>query len=101
MNHGYGPYTRGCRCDVCREAKRVYQAQRRASGAEPTRAGEQPLPAWNQRTYNGVSRVGVARVRLSDVTHGTTTGYRRGCRCWDCTDAASTRSRRRVISPQT
>lgn len=76
-DHGYGAYTNGCRCDVCREAKRVYMAARRAAGAEPP---------WNDRAARWSSRVGLSRVCLPHVQHGTT-GYRRGCRCWDCTDS--------------
>lgn len=47
--HGYGPYTRGCRCEVCREAKRQYVAARRAAGLEPTRAGEVSPPSMERQ----------------------------------------------------
>lgn len=33
-DHGYVTYTRGCRCTVCREAKRLYIRERRAAGLE-------------------------------------------------------------------
>jgi hypothetical protein len=29
--HGYGPYTRGCRCRVCKDAKAAYCRNRRAA----------------------------------------------------------------------
>jgi len=55
-HHGYGPYTRGCRCSVCRDAKREYMQNRRKS----------PLPAGSP-------------------LHGTYTGYdSHNCRCWPC-----------------
>ena len=54
--HGYGRYTSGCRCSVCREAKRRYMKARRGLGLDV----DSPL-------------------------HGTYTGYDSyGCRCWPC-----------------
>jgi len=32
-NHGYGPYSRGCRCEICRAAKREYIKARRSEAA--------------------------------------------------------------------
>lgn len=53
--HGYGKYTQGCRCGVCREAKRLYERKRRAE-----------------------------RLASGDLHHGTRHGYDSGCRCVDC-----------------
>lgn len=53
--HGYSRYTHGCRCEVCREAKRLYEKQRRAE-----------------------------RLATGDIHHGTRHGYDSGCRCVDC-----------------
>ena len=62
-NHGYGPYTNGCRCEICRKAKAAYSARARAAGRENARAGRYP----------------------SGVTHGSRSAYEeRGCRCEKC-----------------
>ena len=53
--HGYGGYTNGCRCEVCREAKREYE---RAIRARRRESGE--------------------------ISHGKRVGYDSGCRCDDC-----------------
>ncbi len=55
--HGYGPYTKGCRCDVCREAKRQQQQRLRA------------------------------RRDLTNLTHGKQSTYDNGCRCDLCREA--------------
>lgn len=67
--HGYGAYTRGCRCDVCRDAKADYMRERRA-GARRAAHDHGPF-----HTATG-------------ITHGTRHGYEEhGCRCLPCTDA--------------
>ena len=61
--HGYGGYTNGCRCDVCRQAKADYMRDRRATAyLEP----QQPVP---------------------DITHGRFGYEERGCRCDVCVGA--------------
>lgn len=54
-------YARGCRCDACREAKRLS----RLSKGRARRANGEPAP------------------------HGTTTNYQRGCRCAECRKAVA------------
>jgi hypothetical protein len=67
-DHGYGPYTQGCRCGVCREAKRVYTRQQRAYWSTLRRLAE---------------RSGRRHV-VSGVTHGYS-GYQNfHCRCVTC-----------------
>lgn len=89
--HGYGAYTRGCRCEVCREAKRAYIAARRHAGAEgyghDARA-ERVAYARRHTDHARRDRVGVMRYVAPTDRHGTFAGYDTdGCRCWDCTDA--------------
>ncbi|KMS79065.1 hypothetical protein ACH49_13470 [Streptomyces leeuwenhoekii] len=62
--HGdYRTYLKGCRCDACREAMRVYKVERRAE--------------W-RRDPSAADRVG----------HGKRTTYSEyGCRCAPCTAA--------------
>ena len=69
--HGYGPYSRGCRCAVCRAAKAAYMRERRAAGTALLRAAQ-----TRQNTLRPVSRT---------ARHGTRAGYEEhGCRCKSC-----------------
>ena len=61
--HGYGPYTNGCRCDICRAAKAAYQANRRAAASLATT----PVP--------------------DGLTHGRAGYEEHGCRCEICVKA--------------
>lgn len=54
--HGYNQYANGCRCEVCREAKRDYERKSR-----------------KRRAAN-----------LSRVNHGKRSTYDAGCRCDQC-----------------
>ena len=86
-DHGYGAYTRGCRCDECRQAKADYMRRRR-SGARRTAAAAQGKvrASWAEGRYV---------VTDPSVTHGTRSTYEEhGCRCERCTNAR-TRSNRR------
>lgn len=79
-DHGYGPYTHGCRCDVCREAKAAYM---RAKRAEHRREANGPLIDESGRYVAPIS------------THGTISGYADyKCRCLECTAAKSRASSR-------
>ena len=72
MSHGYAGYTAGCRCATCREAKRVYMAERRAAAIRNT--STEPVPG---------------------VTHGTRFAFEeRGCRCPECVRAQADPERR-------
>jgi len=75
--HGYGNYTLGCRCAVCREAKAAYMRERRAEARRLAR----------QHTSGRAGEPGSFR-HVADVTrHGTNYAYyERGCRCRPCTD---------------
>lgn len=94
----HGTYTgyasRDCRCDECKAAKAEYVRDRRRAGVEDMGHPEVVLPAWHQRAVPYASRVGVKRFMKPTVTHGTHSGYRNGCRCWDCTDAWSAKTAR-------
>lgn len=74
MTHGYGGYTRGCRCDNCRTAKADYVRQRRDAAR-----------ALANRIGNGVSTSG--RHYVSGITHGRYGYEERGCRCDICLEA--------------
>lgn len=61
--HDYGRYSNGCRCQVCRDAKAAYMANRRAEATRGARLG------W----------------AAEGVTHGTRSAYKEsGCRCGQC-----------------
>lgn len=67
--HGYGPYTRGCRCDVCRAAKADYMRRKRAVAAEWRALAE--ADGWGRHFVPG-------------ITHGYA-GYQDWhCRCAVC-----------------
>lgn len=68
--HGYNRYTRGCRCEVCKQAKAAYMRERRAEARRLT-----------QITPNRYVRRHAGR----DVKHGTSFAYYEvGCRCQAC-----------------
>lgn len=92
--HGYVPYTKGCRCEVCRAAKRAYVAERRKAGTEghghESREERRVYAQRHNDPARGRDRVGVLRYVAPTDRHGTPAGYDTdGCRCWDCTDAAT------------
>lgn len=77
-DHGYGPYTRGCRCKTCRAAKAAYMRERRSVAGVPRR----------QVLRNG-------KLAAIGITHGTRYGYEeRGCRCSKCCAAHAASDRR-------
>lgn len=72
--HGYGGYTRGCRCDVCRAAKAEYVRDRR-------RRARQMAARFTDTSGRHLAR---------GITHGTVSGYdENACRCQPCTSAMS------------
>ena len=94
--HGYGAYSTGCRCEVCRSAKAAYMRERRAAGRDAARAATDAATWSGPRGARAVAAETGARRYVSPVAqHGTRAGYEEcGCRCFDCTDAA-TRARAR------
>ena len=68
LTHGLGGYVRGCRCDVCREDTRAYQAAIRAAGRQARKAA-----AARGQVY-------VAE----GITHGSSGHTMHGCRCQIC-----------------
>lgn len=80
--HGYGPYTHGCRCGICRAAKAEYTRQRRAAG----RALAQ---------QHGTAQSPNGRHFVPGITHGRFGYEERGCRCLDCCAARATEWRER------
>ena len=73
IKHGYTAYTRGCRCEVCREAKRRYMSARRSTRRMTDR-------------IEVVEPITKARWLIAPIEkHGTRYGYEeRGCRCAAC-----------------
>lgn len=52
MRHGYGGYTLGCRCDVCVDAKRVYNRNWMAESRRRSRTRE-----WHVNGHRWADRV--------------------------------------------
>lgn len=69
--HGYGGYTRGCRCEICTQAKADYMRGRRAS------ARALAARFTDDRGAHFVP----------DVKHGRVGYEERGCRCPVCVEA--------------
>jgi hypothetical protein len=63
--HGYGAYTHGCRCRVCKAAKAAYMRARRTAAYI----------------------AGPVVVDDPNVAHGRSTYEERGCRCTWCVGA--------------
>lgn len=66
--HGYGPYTRGCRCDTCRQAAREYRAAWR-------------LP--QQLKLREARRTGKDH-EVVGIKHGLSGYTNYSCRCQEC-----------------
>jgi hypothetical protein len=83
LAHGYGGYSRGCRCEVCRRAKADYMQVRRST------ARDLAAKHTDER----------GRHLASGITHGTVFGYEeRGCRCRPCTTAIAVKRAREVAA---
>lgn len=93
--HGYGAYTTGCRCEVCRKAKADYMRDRRAAGR--TVAQRYTVGSNGQRPTRGTAREpGAVRYIAPVERHGTRYAYEeRGCRCFPCTDVRMESDRRK------
>lgn len=86
-NHGYGAYTNGCRCEVCRAAKADYMRERRAAA--------HVLAQRYTETHGSRRGPGAVRFVASNVIHGSRYAYiEHGCRCFDCTDANTAAGRK-------
>lgn len=80
-------YVAGCRCDECREANRIYVADRRRR-----RGGA--AAEYASRKARGLA--------ADDPRHGTRLGYNGwGCRCQPCraANAEYQRARRKQVEP--
>jgi hypothetical protein len=65
LTHGYGGYSRGCRCEECKDAKAKYMSAKRRAATEAAQPGE----------------------AVAGVTHGTRSAYKdKGCRCEKCVE---------------
>jgi len=84
QTHGYGGYTRGCRCETCKSDRAAYLRNRRAAAAARRIAAE-----------------AAGQVYVADgIRHGTTSGYKNAsCRCPECCQAAMARRRGVYESP--
>lgn len=83
-SHGYGPYTNGCRCDVCREAARVRRHEQR----------ERYRPALQEARANGVVNI------VEGITHGINGWSNFMCRCIVCSAAKQVENLRRSRKTQ-
>ena len=72
--HGYGRYSNGCRCDVCRSAKTDYMRRKRITGRAKRRAAEAD---------------GHGRHFVPGITHGISGYQDHQCRCRTCLAAKS------------
>lgn len=92
-------YTSGCRCDDCTVANRKY------ARVWDVRRRETRVLDTSDRADPGKERARLVRRVVNGARHGTAAGYQYdGCRCWPCTDAASSaqaqrRKRRRTERP--
>jgi len=94
--HGYGPYSTGCRCDICRAAKAAYLRARRAEHREI--AAKHTVGSTGKRPAPGTARApGATRYLAPIANHGTRFGYEeKGCRCFPCSDARALSDRERL-----
>jgi hypothetical protein len=74
--HDYVGYTKGCRCVVCKAAKRAYM--------RALRAHDRSLREW---TPAGL-------VTPLPIKHGISGYQNHGCRCQECRDAKAAADRR-------
>lgn len=80
--HGYGPYSNGCRCDTCRAAKADYMRTKRARAAA-LRIAVEIATGGRIRYYAG-----------DHFQHGLAGYQDLGCRCPTCTAAKSASDRK-------
>lgn len=78
--HGYGRYTRGCRCEICRTAKADYMRARRVTSREKRVAAE--ADGWGDHFVPG-------------ITHGIGGYDNFSCRCVSCRAAKREKDKRR------
>lgn len=63
MNHGYGAYSQGCRCETCRAAKAAYMREKRAKAWQDAPGDRTPIPG---------------------IKHGYSAYQDLKCRCYVC-----------------
>lgn len=86
--NGYGNYN--CRCKKCKAAHAEYMAKMNKRPCKD--CGE---PTWGRYSVTGLCRKCVGIRKRKPIKHGTETGYNNGCRCEECTCAASDARRKR------
>lgn len=102
VKHGYGSYTHGCRCEVCKTAKAAYMSERRRAGRARAAANTRTATGKRGNRHNAFG-VGATRNVVAGVTHGRYAYDVHGCRCRDCTTAKSSGTlgrRRDAIEPK-
>jgi hypothetical protein len=87
-------FWRGCRCDGCREANRVYKREYHAKNREAINARQRDYAAEHRERDRHKVAANVRRwyhknrarlLETGPTQHGTLAGYNRfGCRCDEC-----------------
>lgn len=77
--HGYGRYSSGCRCEICRAAKSTYMRERRGRAGAIRELSE--ASGWGRNF-------------VPDAAHGISGYQDSGCRCETCRSAKAAASAR-------
>lgn len=85
-DHGYVRYSRGCRCDTCRQAKADYMRDRRAAARRTAQAHTQSSTGNRGSRFTAFSP-GASRHVVNTHKHGRYAYDELGCRCEVCTTA--------------
>lgn len=92
--HGYGGYSRGCRCEACRAAKADYMRARRSEARARAQANTRSSTG-NRGAKENARTPGAYRYVAPIERHGTRYGYEEaGCRCHECTDVRTESDRK-------
>jgi hypothetical protein len=84
----------GCRCDLCKSAMAEYQKERREVPCV-----ECGRPRWSRANGTGLCEECWIEQARRPITHGTQSGYKKGCRCDECRAVSNAaRSRHRLAN---